>query len=235
MAHFKPSLNSSFWNSLDTVDDPELNQRLGLYQLFLKLYTQNQGLLDEILNLENSGSGSLAGTRLPYMQGIVLEPQVYLITNLIKGKTQILSQPQHLWTIGRDPQKVGISIQDSRLSRCHAAIQYVQPQGFQLVDLNSSNGSFVNGELVKHTVLLKDGDRIRLGSLAFTFFVGSQPHSLNALSSESLPQLQGHLEQEGEGDRSILEPSDTDLLTPQNTTAATSIEDTLHFMRDQPY
>ncbi|NJL38631.1 MAG: FHA domain-containing protein, partial [Leptolyngbyaceae cyanobacterium SM1_4_3] len=80
---------------LDTVENTELKQRLGLYQLFLKLYEHHRELLDEILNLENSRGSSLPGMMFPYVQGMVLNRQVYLITNLRDGNTQMLSQPEN--------------------------------------------------------------------------------------------------------------------------------------------
>lgn len=80
----------------------ELEKRLGLYQVFLKIYEHNRGLLDEILQLENV-SFPYFSSRVPtYVQGVVQEQEVYLITNLVNGKTQKLLQPQKIWMIGRD-------------------------------------------------------------------------------------------------------------------------------------
>lgn len=175
-------------DSLETSSDHALQQRLGLYRVFLKLYEHNRELLDEILNLENSGSKSLAGVALPYVQGLVLGDRVHLVTNLLKGATQSLSQPQNIWTIGRDSRRVVLPIQDKRLSRCHAAIVYDEG-GFRLVDLNSSNGSYLNGEMIRHSVRLKDGDRIRLGSVTFSFFICNTAQVLPPVSEELLSQV----------------------------------------------
>jgi len=166
--------------------DSELNQRLGLYQLFLKLYEHHRGLLNEILDLENVDNRSRSRSSL-YMQGVVQRGQVFLVTNL-KEKTQSLAQPQNVWMIGRD-RKASLSIQDKRLSRRHAAIQYVADQGFYLVDLDSTNGSFVNGEPVRSCLLLKDGDHIRLGRLAFNFFLCHAPEPVDALPPDLLHQI----------------------------------------------
>lgn len=174
---------------LETRVNEELQQRLSLYQAFLKLYEQNRGLLDEILRLENSGSKSLAGVTLPYVQGVVVGDRAHIATNLLGGKTQLLSQPQSTWILGRDPRKVNITVQDERLSRCHAAIKYAAGQ-FHLVDLGSSNGSFINGEQVWRSTPLKEGDRIRLGSLSFVFFVCQTRQTLPSLAVESLSCLQ---------------------------------------------
>ncbi|MBF2085702.1 FHA domain-containing protein [Thermoleptolyngbya sp. C42_A2020_037] len=191
--------------SLETSSDYALQQRLGLYRVFLKLYEHNRELLDEILNLENSGNKSLTGVALPYVQGLVLGDRVHLVTNLLKGATQSLSQPQNIWTIGRDSRRVVLPIQDKRLSRCHAAIVYDEG-GFRLVDLNSSNGSYLNGELIRHSVRLKDGDRIRLGSLTFSFFVCNTAQVLPPVSEELLSQVRA-LSAASEPKRAIAHPT----------------------------
>ena len=177
-------------SSIDTCANEELRHRLSLYQVFLKLYEHHRGLLDEILNLENSGSKSLAGVTLPYVQGVISDRAVHLTTNLLQGKTQALFQPQQVWILGRDPQKASVAVQDGRLSRCHAAIHHIPDKGFFLVDLGSRNGSFINGERVWRSTLLKDGDRIRLGSLSFVFFICQTAQTLEPLSSERLPHLE---------------------------------------------
>jgi pSer/pThr/pTyr-binding forkhead associated (FHA) protein len=164
----------------------ELQERLKLYQVFLKLYDHNRGLLDEILDLENGSRA--AGVSPPYIQGFASQHQSYLVTNLIRGKTQALIQPQQVWVIGRDPRQSLIAIQDIRLSRCHAAIRYVADQGFYLIDLGSRNQSFVNGEPVRQ-VLLKDGDHVRLGSVAFSFFLCESTRTLGELSPEIVNRL----------------------------------------------
>lgn len=169
-------------NWMETHESEELQQRLALYQVFLKLYQQNQGLLEEILSLENSGSRNLASVALPFIQGVVLGQDVYVVTNLLHGETQALTQPQNTWVIGRDPRRVVLPIEDTRLSRCHAAIKYVEHQGFYLVDLDSRNGSYVNGERVRER-LLQDGDRIRLGSLTVVFFLCQTLRHLRSLAT----------------------------------------------------
>lgn len=155
---------------METYEDSELQQRLGLYQVFCKLYEHRRELLDEILRLETSSSRALSHIKLPYIQGMMLN-QPYLISNLLQGKTQALMQLNGQWIIGRNPQQSTIPIADQRLSRVHAAIEFVAQQGFYLTDLSSSNGTFVNGESIHQPVLLKDGDRIRLGSVSFVFFL----------------------------------------------------------------
>lgn len=173
---------AAYTSSLIGMDEhADLQERLKLYQVFLKLYDHHRGLLNEILSLENSAA-SAAGAE-PYIQGLMSKHQSYLLTNLIGGKTQALTQPQHTWVIGRDSRRVSIPIQDIRLSRCHAAIKYVADQGFYLIDLGSRNQSIVNGEPIRQA-LLKDGDQVRLGSVAFTFYLCQSTRTLPPLPPE---------------------------------------------------
>jgi pSer/pThr/pTyr-binding forkhead associated (FHA) protein len=175
---------------IDTYEDEALQQRLGLFQVFLKLYDHHQGLLDEILNLENSAVKTLARVSIPYVQGVVLGQQAYLTTNLVDGQSRALLQPEQTWLIGRDPKKVSIAIDDRRLSRCHAAIRYAGDKGFELIDLGSQNGTYVNSELIRTSMLLQDGDRVRLGGLSFVFFLCESVQRLETLSTEVQARLE---------------------------------------------
>ena len=63
-------------------------------------------------------------------------------------------------TIGR---KVGNAVRllDPKVSRTHARIQATE-EGFRILDLKSSNGTFINGERIEN-FLLNSGDKIRVG------------------------------------------------------------------------
>ena len=60
-----------------------------------------------------------------------------------------------------------IPVHDKKASREHAKI-YRQGQTFAIVDLNSSNGTFVNGEQITKRVL-KTGDEITIGVVHLLF------------------------------------------------------------------
>ncbi|PZV18005.1 MAG: phosphopeptide-binding protein [Leptolyngbya sp.] len=164
VADFSPNLQSPAGHPTD------LEQRLGLYQVFLKLYEHHRELLDEIIELENTNNRHRLRGVWQYVQGVINGDQIYLMTNLLQDQTQIVTQLENLWIIGRD-RKASLPIPDKRLSRRHAIVQYVTDKGFFLIDLDSTNGTYINSELVRRPVLLKDGDRIRLGSLSFIFFL----------------------------------------------------------------
>ena len=166
----------------------EIEQRLGLYQLFLKLYEHHRSLLDEFLQLESINNQSLPRIIPKYAAGIVQNQQVYLITNLLDSKSQKLIQPQRVWTIGRGSYSA-LSISDVRLSRSHAAIRYIDNKGFYLSDLNSTNGTFLNHKPVSEPILLVDGDLIRLGSLTFSFFLCENVQNLGNVPTNILAGL----------------------------------------------
>ncbi|MCS7284815.1 MAG: trypsin-like peptidase domain-containing protein, partial [Hydrogenobacter thermophilus] len=74
---------------------------------------------------------------------------------------QTYSIPPQGIKIGRDPSKNNIVIKDDRVSREHAWIGLADNQ-VVIRDLNSANGTFVNGVQVSERVL-KDGDSISIG------------------------------------------------------------------------
>lgn len=236
----------AFISSLDgtpTVGtaDHSLKQKLSLYQVFIKLYEQHRTLLDEILNLEHStGANLFSAATTPYIHGFVLNGQVGLVTNLMKGGTQTVFQSQHIWTIGRDRRKAVIPVADERLSRCHAAIAY-QPefQAFYLIDFESTNGSFANGEPIRRQHLLKDGDRIRLGSLSFSFSVSRSVRAAGRVSSDVEKIVQSRLQHLQTKPDLIPHDSHSDSLEiPSEELSGRSeaelvADDTLMFLRDE--
>ncbi len=181
-SNFEPLPASSL-----SADASDLEQRLGLYQVFLRLYEHHRELLDEILELEDTDRYRVRGV-WQFVQAGLQDGLAYLNTNLMDGKTQTLFQPQHCWVIGRD-RNVGLSIRDKRLSRRHAMIQYVAEQGFYLLDLESTNGTYLNGEPIRRPTLLRDGDRVRLGTLSFVFFYNSASRTLAPVPLDLTSQL----------------------------------------------
>jgi pSer/pThr/pTyr-binding forkhead associated (FHA) protein len=73
-------------------------------------------------------------------------------------------------TIGRTPDN-NLALPDSQVSRHHARIAR-QPEGFVIEDLNSTNGTFINGQRVTRQ-RLQSGDEIQIGQT--TMIVELQP------------------------------------------------------------
>lgn len=79
----------------------------------------------------------------------------------------LLSEGSNL--VGRD-RDCAVRIDSSTLSRRHARI-VVTTGETTLEDLGSKNGTFVNGNRVTQSVVLRDGDQIQLGSVTVSYQV----------------------------------------------------------------
>jgi hypothetical protein len=118
-----------------------------------------------------------------YMHGVVRGQQAYLTTNLLETGSLMLLQPQMVWTLGRN-REAGIPVRDRMLSRRHASIIYLREErSFSLLDLNSMNGSYVNGVRVDQQQL-KDGDFLRIGNTEFFFFISEHYENLEPLHAD---------------------------------------------------
>lgn len=99
-------------------------------------------------------------------------PSLTVITGPDRGKRFELGEDGS--TIGRDVRNE-IRLHDNEASRQHARLQR-DASGISLVDLGSSNGTFVNGGPVTETAL-RTGDRIRIGQTEMIYHAGGQAGS----------------------------------------------------------
>lgn len=74
---------------------------------------------------------------------------------------------QNLTLAGRHPN-ADIFLDDVTVSRKHAEFSRVD-NSFEVTDLGSLNGSYVNGQRTDRAKLV-DGDEVRIGKFRFTFF-----------------------------------------------------------------
>ncbi len=237
---FDPKALSEYALSHMDASDEDIQKSLNLFQTFRRLYEQNPVLLNEILSLAAVDKQMpLRSGNFSYVLGLVTDKQALLITNLSEGRSQIFLQPQlqnQVWTIGRDPNQASLPIRDRRLSRCHAAIHYSASCGFMLYDLNSTNGTYVNGVRIRQNHALRDGDLIRLGSLSFGFFtasefrrVGTPPREVMRYLSEScMPPTSPMETRSTSPDEAVSQPAKGTQI--QSEEVAVNLEQTLHFM-----
>ncbi len=73
------------------------------------------------------------------------------------------------WTVGRGEEN-DIVIKDRCLSRNHAMLQCTEG-GYYLIDMGSSNGTFVNGRRVNIPVIVHNGDTVIFGQTELKFFL----------------------------------------------------------------
>ncbi|QVL30584.1 GGDEF domain-containing protein [Telmatocola sphagniphila] len=77
--------------------------------------------------------------------------------------------------IGRG-EDCDISIQESSVSRRHARIEPVG-EVFYVLDLQSTNGTFINDKQLTESHILHDGDYLRVGNCIYRFLVGGNIES----------------------------------------------------------
>ncbi len=70
------------------------------------------------------------------------------------------------FTIGRRPES-SLSIQTGCISKNHAEIHVLENGRLLLRDLNSTNGTYVNGEAIDGDVEITDGDLVQFATIVF--------------------------------------------------------------------
>ena len=80
---------------------------------------------------------------------------------------------QSITVIGRDPSLCHLALPDEKLSRGHAQIEEIAGE-WKLTDLNSTNGTYLNGRKVVGAAVLKSGDQIGLGSVIYRFSIAGE-------------------------------------------------------------
>lgn len=102
--------------------------------------------------------------------------------------------------IGRGPD-CDLQLGVSAVSRHHCLVR-VRGGEAQLVDLGSSNGTFLNGQRVRSQAVLHNGDELTVGPFHFDVLFGSEdgirwyaePANDPAAVTSRLPKVQQHLE-----------------------------------------
>jgi len=90
--------------------------------------------------------------------------------------------PKESYVIGRSPD-CEVVIAETQASRKHAELVW-QKGGFVLRDLESANGTRVNGERIIEA-RLRPGDNVEIGSRTFSFTVGEEKETREEYSKKS--------------------------------------------------
>jgi Nif-specific regulatory protein len=109
-----------------------------------------------------------------------MQPRLVAISGLLTGTVHPLMDSS--FSIGRDEANT-LCLKDMRISRRHCRIEVIGDD-FTLLDLQSRNGTFVNGIPVQRRVIVH-GDTIRLDQSEFLFLI--QP-------AEIAPSIPNHFE-----------------------------------------
>lgn len=106
-------------------------------------------------------------------------PSLIILQGPDKGRT--LKTDDDVVLIGRGSDQIALT--DQTVSRRHAELR-IESGGWVLADLNSANGTFVNGVRMQRPVRLKHGDQIRVGA---TLMVFGGEDSIEQVSGANIP------------------------------------------------
>jgi transcriptional regulator with GAF, ATPase, and Fis domain len=98
----------------------------------------------------------------------------YLVLQKGEGEGTVFPLVKRITTLGRGDNS-DVILDDKNISRIHAQVIRLDNDLTSLVDLGSSNGSFVN-DLPINRIFLMDGDEIKIGESFLTFHEG-EPES----------------------------------------------------------
>lgn len=103
------------------------------------------------------------------------------------------------WVMGRDPDVVGLVLEDPMVSRRHVICR-LTAEGYILENLSAVNPATQNGMIISEPVLLREGDIIQIGNTFFRFSeklpkpeepppsLMEEPTDLTSLSTSSSPE-----------------------------------------------
>lgn len=84
--------------------------------------------------------------------------------------------------LGRD-EAVSMQIEDERASRKHCQIRFEPSDNqYRLLDMSSTNGTYINGKRIPGEVLLTDGDEISIGDTKIMFVLEDPTDKVSALN-----------------------------------------------------
>jgi transcriptional regulator with GAF, ATPase, and Fis domain/pSer/pThr/pTyr-binding forkhead associated (FHA) protein len=110
----------------------------------------------------------------------LLNPRLVALSGPLEGTIRVLTDGP--LSLGRDTTNQ-IMIGDSAVSRNHCTITSVSPEVYEIFDLESHNGTFVNGIQISRAPI-RHGDRIRVGSSEFAFFTREDEGTGSGQSSD---------------------------------------------------
>jgi FHA domain len=115
-----------------------------------------------------------------YLQAVLTGRSAFLTTNLFDRDETHVTDVAPTWLLGRS-RNCAITLLNPTISRCHAVVGYDPMEGFYIMDVGSSNGTFIENRRlrVSERFTLMDGDLIKLSDIPVEFFIVTMPQAGN--------------------------------------------------------
>lgn len=166
MLNLKPSSHSDQRTLGFLKQNPSISQSL-LADLGHNL-SQVATIIEPVLNAPNR-----CGISDYYIQAVTTGRTAFLVTNLLDEHAHCVTNISTSWLVGRS-DSCAIALAQGTVSRCHAVIGHATSRGgFYIMDLGSSNGTFINRQRLAplEKQLLNDGDLIEFSKIRAEFFL----------------------------------------------------------------
>ena len=114
-------------------------------------------------------------------------PIIFAHDGPLKGDNWVIEKEL---MVGRD-MDCDITISDRQVSRFHAKFEINKNRQVRVVDLDSKNGTYVNGERINSSFALGDGDAIKIALIQELVFISSDatlPLDIRAIQLKSKSQ-----------------------------------------------
>jgi hypothetical protein len=109
--------------------------------------------------------GAITGIGTALVENAAKQGWLKVIKGLIAGKQFIVYRNPTF--IGTSPQCESYLFKDMQVGRRHAAL-HIGPAGYDIEDLGTGSGTFINGRPVDRS-RLRNGDQVQVGATCFTF------------------------------------------------------------------
>jgi hypothetical protein len=137
------------------------------------------------------------------------------------GKTYLIDQPEII--IGRDLRS-NIVINDVEVSRSHCRVSTYE-NGIYIEDLNSTNGTFINGNRITKSTSIKSGDILKIGE---TVTMVMEKIAVEEEKTIASPQSPAYIPVAVQPQQSVAEPHITTTPPPNQAEYITPIPDPIY-------
>jgi len=175
----KTSFTIGFFDKNDAVyqeEPPKLNEKAIEDNFFENTINTKQENISSAFNNESTNATVLGTLNLFY--------KLEAISGPFQGRNFILDSNEYV--LGRSPEN-NIVLVDDLVSRQHASIKK-NVNSYQVMDLGSANGVFVNGQKIYEPFKLTSGDLIEVGSSVFRFVVINK--QIENMRADYIPKAQ---------------------------------------------
>lgn len=148
--------------------------------------------------LEDNWEEKQPAPQFPEVNFDIVETSRFLL-KVIAGPNsgaEFAMEPNNVYLVGTDPNSCDIVFHDTSVSRQHLRITFMEDESLYVEDLNSRNGTLVDGQSVKEKQKIASNEIVTLGTTSFVIY--DREGNMHTLISPLLPSIVKVLQKETE-------------------------------------